>query len=218
MESQMKKQKRVRRSAPQARGELRRKQLVQAAKMLLETHYIQDITYNDIAEYAEIPLPSCYHFFQNKLDLVKAVSEDFAIDYRKAVFGKEINPEKIQCWGDIIDIMTDHSGDFFRSQPAARQVWLSGYVPPEVSIKTREREFTLSIQLKELVGTYFQLPDIPQIDTIFYITHEIGDRILSLSQTLHSDVTNFMIEESKRAKKGYLLNYLPPVLSRVVKK
>jgi len=153
----VKKNRRTRRSLPQERGEMRRLQLIRATIELLNIQKIQNISYADIAKYAGIPLPSCYHF-----------------------------------------------------------LWLSGHVPPAISLKTRERDAKIAVLLKDVFCQHFCLPKISDLETIFYLTHEIGDRIYSISQMLHGDITDAMVEESKRAKKGYLLNYLPLMLEPVI--
>ncbi len=48
------------------RGELRRKLLFDTTVRLLREHHVEQITYQDIARAAGVPLASCYHFFRGK--------------------------------------------------------------------------------------------------------------------------------------------------------
>ena len=70
----------------QGRGIRRREALIGTLEELLVERTISDIRYQEIADKAGIPLPSCYNLFANKLDLVQAVSESYGERYVEFVF------------------------------------------------------------------------------------------------------------------------------------
>ena len=97
---------------------------------------------------------------------------------------------------------------------AAVQIFLGGKTPPEVGLVDRNSVRTVSTVLLELFDRSFVLPDVPNIDDVFYYFVQLTDLMLSLSVIEHGEITPAMLEESKRAGKGYLSTYLPPMLTR----
>ncbi len=147
------KKKRTRRGGPNARGEMRRKELIDSAEALLTKHLIQDVSYTDIAELAGMPLPACYHFYKNQLELLQAVSERLGQRYREEVIEAELSSASFACWEDLVDQLVDRSAAFVGRYPASIQVWYSIYAPPFIRARTSERERGLAASFN--VGAAF---------------------------------------------------------------
>jgi AcrR family transcriptional regulator len=64
-----------RKSAPQARGLLRREKILAAATALFASKPFDDISYNDLADHAGVPVGSLYHFFPSKLAICAALAQ-----------------------------------------------------------------------------------------------------------------------------------------------
>lgn len=205
------KNKRRRRGGPNARGELRRKELTDSAEALLTKRKIQDLSYTEIADDAGVSLPSCYHFYKNRLQLFQAVSERLAKRYRLEVFEQQLSRDRYENWEDVVDRLVDCSTEFVKRHPAAVEVWYSIHAPPYVRARTTEREKGLAASFQSLLEQHFILPNIGSFDRIVYVFWEGFDSIFKLSYT-QNDGAEFFREEAKRLGKAYLRCYLPQVL------
>ena len=194
----------------QGRGVRRREALIGALEEMLLERTISDITYQEIADKAEIPLPSCYNLFANKLDLIQAVSESYGERYVEYVFAPLPKSDPPEAWTDLTDIMIDRSTEFIHDHPATRAIWFGADVPPKITLASRIRERKVASQYKEFVGRYFKLPQVDDLDDIFYLALEIADRVIQLSEILHGELTPFYLREAKRLQRAYLGLYLFP--------
>ena len=61
-------------SATRKRGRERRKLLLKAAYELLDARPVEDVSFRDIADQADVPEGSAYHFFANRFDLFSALA------------------------------------------------------------------------------------------------------------------------------------------------
>ena len=205
------KKKRRRRGGPNARGELRRKELIDSAEALLTRNSVEHISYTDIASRAGLSLPSCYHFYKNKLELIQAVSERLGDKYRKEIMEGELLRAEYRTWEEAVDGWVDRSAEFVQRYPASVEVWYSVYAPPVVRARTSEREKGLAMSFKSFIESHFVMPELPDLDSIFYVFFEGFDRIFALSFT-DKDNPLFYREEAKRIGKAYLRCYLPEYL------
>ena len=194
----------------QGRGVRRRELLIGTLEEMLMERTISDIRYQEIADKAGIPLPSCYNLFANKLDLVQAVSESYGERYVDHVFAPLPKSSPPEAWTDLTDIMIDRSIEFIHDHPATRAIWFGADVPPKITLASRIRERQVASQYKEFVGRYFKLPQIDELDDIFYLALEIADRVIQLSEILHGEITPFYVREAKRLQRAYLGLYLFP--------
>ena len=197
----------------QARGVARRRLLLDAARELLADIPVEELTFGQIAAKAGVPEGSAYHFYANKYDVLSSLAEELSTQFLDAYQGP-IDGSRINTWHDLADLVIDRSADIYAVDIAAVQIFLGGKTPPEVGLVDRTSVRTLSTVLLELFDRFFVLPDVPTIHDVFYYFVQLTDLMLSLSVIENGEITPEMLEESKRAGKGYLGTYLPPMLTR----
>ncbi len=206
--------KRRTRKHVQERGNTRRKKMLDAAEELLGSIPIEELSFKQISEKAGVPEGSAYHFFANRYDLLSALASDIAIRFGTR-YQDSIPKKRVKSWHDIVDITVDRAVSIYRESPAAMQIWLSGRTPAEVRLADHVSDKKVSSDIRSVFERFFVLPDLPTEYDIFFHFLELADVLLSLSIIENGKLTNQMIEEAKRAGRGYLGTYLPPVLERV---
>jgi AcrR family transcriptional regulator len=205
--------KRRQRKHVQERGNTRRKQMLDAAEELLKSTPVEELSFKQISEKAGVPEGSAYHFFANRYDLLAAlanqVAEQFGQGFRDVIPGKKFAP-----WHDLADALVDRAVKMYRSNPAATQIWLSGRTPAQVRLADHVSDAAVSSVIHDIFDEIFVLPELPSRYDPFFFFLEVCDVPMSLSVIEHGMITDEMIEEAKRAGKGYLATYLPPVLEK----
>ncbi len=191
----------------QARGMKRREQLKAATRELLIEMDISEVTFADIAQRANVPKSSAYHFYAN----IDAIYAEVAVDYSAELLSiLSVLPDydDIAQWQDIVDILIERSIVFYEHEKAARQLIISGKTSPAIKQKDRSNDLILSAKIYYILDSFFELPQINNHSDIFHIWVEIVDVIFTLSQMKYGFITTSMANEAKRAAKAYLGTYL----------
>ena len=205
--------KRRRRKHVQERGNLRRRQMLEAAEKMLADTPIEELSFKQVCETAGVPEGSAYHFFANRYDLLTGLASHIAKDFI-AAYTKPIPKQKINSWHDIVDVIVVRAVKMYSDNPAARQIWLSGCAPAQVRLADHVGDKSVSNDIRDIFERFFKLPSLPERYDIFFHFLELCDVPLSLSVIEHGEITSDMIEESKRAGKGYLSTYFPAVMEK----
>jgi AcrR family transcriptional regulator len=207
--------KRYRRSGlPQERGLRRRKEILTSALSLLGNHRFQDITYQSIANEANVPLASCYHFYKNKLDVVRALADELTNDYLDIVFD-DSKYTAAKGWQDCIEIQVRSSVAHHNRSAAELQIFFSGDVPLALRQDALKREKVIGQKLWQLLKRRFEVPEIVEAENIFFRAIEIARTVLALDYQETGDLGEKSVIEAIRAVTGYLGNYLSPVLAPI---
>jgi AcrR family transcriptional regulator len=205
--------KRRERSHVQQRGNERRNKLLVSAEKLLESIPVEQLSFRQISEHAEVPEGSAYHFFANKYDLLTALASDMA-EHFSDIYRAPIPAGAIHSWHELADLFVERAAQMYSNNPAATQIWLGGRMPPQVKLADRIGDRAVSDVIHEIFDSYFILPELPRKRDVFFFYMELADVILSLSVIEHGEITPSMLEEAKRAGRGYLATYLPSVMTR----
>lgn len=209
----MQTKKRKRRSGlPQERGVKRREGLKTAALTLLGQAGFQDITYQRIADNAGVPLASCYHFYRNKLDLVRVLADELTEEYVEIVFDSDKYRNAVS-WQDCIDIYVRASVAHHNRSTAELRIFFSGDVPLTLRQDALQREKSMGLRLFGVLSERFDVPDLPDPENLFFRAVEIARTVLALDYQEVGSLTDDSATEAVRAVTGYLSNYLPPVLA-----
>ena len=142
--------KSTRAGRPQIRGEERRRRLKVAALELLSERKFKDISYQTLAAKAGLPLASCYHFFANKLDLVRSVADDLTEEYTSVVLTSSLYQNN-NSWEDIISSWIDATVSHHSRSAAELQIFFGGDVPLPMRKDSLEREKIISNRMWELI-------------------------------------------------------------------
>jgi len=203
-----------RRSATQARGRARREKLLQTAAELLGEKELEEITFNEVAQRAEIPKGSAYHFYANVMDLYSALTEQIGADLL-ATLSAPIDSDQVKRWEDVLAELCRRTEQFYDQRPDARQLLIGGKTPPQYKSTDRENDRRIGALLKHQLSQHFKLPSIPNELDVLYYAVSIIDLIYCLSMIRHNHITEEMGEEAVRAGVAYLRTYLPEILPRV---
>ena len=208
----MQTKKRNRRTGlPQKRGQKRRRNLLSAALKLLGESSFQDITYQRIADEADVPIASCYHFYKSKLDLVRALADELTDKYLDLVFDNS-NYVNARAWQDYITTYVEQSVQHHNRSHAELQIFFSGDVPLTLRQDALKREKIIGLRLLDLLRAKFEVPQIADVENVFFRAVEIARTVLALDFQETDELTSIAGKEAERAITGYLSNYLPPVL------
>lgn len=205
--------KRRKTSTMQARGVARREQLLEAAEQLLNERPVEGISFKEIAEYANVPEGSAYHFYANKYDLFTAVAKELS---NKFVTAQEqpVDSAKIRKWQDLAELFVERGAGVYATNPAAQQLMLGGRTPPEIKLEDRINDRTVGKVMQNKFSEVFVFSQDNLPTDVFFYFIEITDLMFSLSVVESGTITPRMLEEAKRAGIGYLGMYLPPLLEK----
>ncbi len=202
---------RKRKSSAQARGNVRRVQLVVAGKKLLTETSIDVLSLADVAKEAEIPLGSVYHFFPKINNLLAEIARQFGEDILEVVFQPiELLPD--DNWPILIRRCVDRAVTLYKENAAYQQLLISGKTPAEIKLSDRENDAVIGKQVIRLIDKHFVMNDFKNREQVFFHLVEIIDLMLMLSVNKHGEITSVMAEEAKRAAISYLKCYLPEYL------
>jgi AcrR family transcriptional regulator len=196
---------------PQERGLRRRKEILASALSLLGNHRFQDITYQSIANEANVPLASCYHFYKNKLDVVRALADELTNDYLDIVFD-DSKYTAAKGWQDCIEIQIRSSVAHHNRSAAELQIFFSGDVPLALRQDALKREKVIGQKLWQLLKRRFEVPEIVEAENVFFRAVEIARTVLALDYQESGELGDKSVDEAVRAVTGYLGNYLLPAL------
>jgi len=191
----------------QRRGDIRRERLKQAATMLLTESTFDAITYQDIAKRADLPLASCYHFYPNKLALVRSIADDMTCDYLAEVFNLNFYQDRdtlkslLERWVEIG--VTHH----MRSV-AELEIFFGPDIPMSVRNDSLEREKIIALRLAELVERRLGTIALDGLSNVLYYAIELARTCLALNYQEHRTITPKGIERAKTALTSYTLAHL----------
>lgn len=192
----------------QERGRQRRAALVEAARLLLNTHDLDTLTLAEIGEAAGIPKSSAYHLFSDVNALWQAVAQEVEQDLIAAM--------EAAGWGDgsnwqtIVADFTRAGVDFFNRDWAAAQLLIGPKTLPVIKLASREGDHALARLLHDRIARHFKLAiDKTRAAEIFFHAIEIADLFFGLSVIRHRTITPAYRDEAVAASIAYLTIYLP---------
>lgn len=194
------------------RGKLRVEQLLDAASELLAERGVEEVTFRDIYEKAEIPPGSAYHFFDNIEALHSALFDRFA-DELIEYFANSFSPESVSSWMDLLDSLVEKAVEYYNSHAAARKILMQ----PRIQIGViHEADRRSGAKVEDLMDRFFILPDLKNRTEILILTTKLCYLMFAISITTYGIITKEMCEEAKTVGKGYLKMYLPEKLEKRV--
>ena len=189
------------------RGIERRRLLLQAAYELLCERPVEEIAFRDIAERADVPEASAYHFFANRFDIFSVLANELSALFVEA-HRRRVPAARRKRWENLADYLVDVGARVYAENPAARQLLIGGKTPPEVKQADRINDRTVGKVMHEVFAAHFPVPDTREMRDAFYFFIEITDLIFTLSVIEYGKITAPMLREAKRAGRGYLNTYL----------
>ena len=196
-----------------ARSQGRIDSILDAARTLLAVEGVASLSIYSVAERAQIPPSSVYHFFAGVAALLQALTGDVHAAFR-ACLQAPIDHQALGSWRDLSRIVEQRMLTIYNEDAAARQLILAQHGLTEVTQADRQHDLELGQLMHALFMRHFELPVLPQDVDVFTLAMELGDRVYARSIQLHEHITPRMAEESMRVVDAYLGLYLPPFLPK----
>ncbi|EKT4467158.1 TetR/AcrR family transcriptional regulator [Pseudomonas putida] len=198
---------------PRASSQARIASILAAARELLADQGVAGLSIYSVAERAQIPPSSVYHFFASVPALLEALTADVHLAFREALCAP-IDSSALSTWHDLSRLVEQRMLDIYNEDAAARQLILAQHGLSEVVQADRLHDMELGELMHKLFDQHFQLPAMPTEVDVFALAMELSDRVYARSMQLHGAITPRMAEEGKRVFEAYLGLYLPPFLPK----
>ena len=197
----------------QKRGEERRQRLLDSAASLLAKREIAEISLEDIARNADIPVTSAYHFYPDKHRLLAALAAHYGEAFEQIVT-KPLPAAQIQRWEDVIERLIDRAVRYYKDNPAARKLLIDGKSPSEIKLADRIHDRAIGALLEAAIARHFVLPEFAERSDVFYHAVEIVDVLLQVSVIRFGRITPTMVRHARIGSVAYLREFLPSALPK----
>jgi AcrR family transcriptional regulator len=198
---------------PRARSQARIESILAAARALLARDGVANLSIYGVAERAQIPPSSVYHFFANVPALLEALTADIHAAFRGCLQAP-IDHQALSTWRDLSRVVERRMLVIYAQDSAARQLILAQHGLSEVMQADRQHDLELGALMQQLFDRHFELPRLTDEVDVFALAMELGDRVYARSVQLHGEITPRMAEEGMRVFEAYLGLYLPPYLPK----
>lgn len=198
---------------PRASSQARIDSILAAARTLLADEGVASLSVYSVAERAQIPPSSVYHFFASVPALLEALTGDVHRAFR-ACLQAPIDSHALHTWHDLSRLVEQRMLAIYNQDAAARQLILAQHGLSEVIQADRQHDIELGDLLRTVFAEHFQLPVLPEDVQVFALAMELGDRVYARSVQLHGVITPRMAEEGMRVFDAYIGLYLPPYLPK----
>lgn len=198
---------------PRASSQARISAILAAARSLLAEEGVNSLSIYSVAERAQMPPSSVYHFFASVPAILEALTGEIHAAFR-ACLQQPIEHAALRDWRDLSQIVEQRMLAIYAADPAARQLILAQHGLTEVTQADRLHDLELGQLLQALFDQHFQLPSLSEDVEVFALAMELGDRVYARSVQQHGLITPRMAEEGMRVFDLYLGLYLPPLLPK----
>lgn len=169
-----------------------------------------DVTLAMIAERANVPLPSVYHFFPNRdaifVELAKRFHRDLA-----ALAHSDISPPP-ERWQDLLLIRQTRGRDYLNEHPAALRLFIGAGVNAEVRTLDLRGNSSLAKTRAQEFQRRFECAGLDGLEDWLAVAVGLMDGIWTISYANHGRITDHYLREAWRASIAYLRTYLPEEL------
>ena len=198
---------------PRASSQARIASILDAARALLAEDGTAGLSIYAVAERADIPPSSVYHFFPSVPALLQALTGEVHAAFR-ACLAAPVDHAALRDWRDLSRLVEERMLAVYAGDAAARQLILASHGLAEVTLADRQHDMELGRSMQALFDRHFHLPELPPDIEVFSLAMELGDRVYALSVQRHGRIEPRLAEEGMRVFDAYLALYLPPFLPK----
>ena len=152
--------------------------ILDATEQIIAEHGIEAANTRAIAERAGIVIPSLYHFFADRDEILDALVQHMVNDLDQQAETAEAKWKPGDQ--DLIGIELDLHANYFKNRPVARALWFEGRASPQVLQSVHNRSHQLATRIRTRLIDH-QLIDDSTPPAVFELIVELGDRILELA-------------------------------------
>lgn len=198
---------------PRASSQARISAILAVARELLSEQGVANLSIYSVAERAQIPPSSVYHFFASVPALLEALTADIHAAFR-ACLQEPINHQQLRDWRDLSAIVEQRMLAIYAHDNAARQLILAQHGLSEITQADRQHDIELGELMQQVFARHFELPPLPDDIDVFTLAMELGDRVYARSVQLHGSISPRLAAEGMRVFDAYLGLYLPVLLPK----
>lgn len=195
------------------RGVDRLQRLLDATETLLADRSDEDVSLAQIAEAADVPLPSVYHFFPNRNAAFVALARRFNDEIYALSIQLLTDPEP-QTWQELLHMKHERAAAFQNSRPAALRLFLGAGVSVAVRNSDLSGNARIAAGRARMFHAYFQMPAMPDLVYRIEVAGACLDGIWAMSYGKHGRITDELRIEATEASIVYLRRFLPEILPR----
>ena len=152
--------------------------ILDATEQIIAEHGIEAANTRAIAERAGVVVPSLYHFFADRDEILDALVQHMVTDLDQQAAAAEANWTPGEQ--DLISIELDLHAKYFKKRPVARALWFGGRASPLVLQSVHDRSHQLANRIRTRLIDH-QLIDDSVPPAVFELLVELGDRVLELA-------------------------------------
>lgn len=199
------------RTPSRGRGLRRHAALLDATEILLASHGPEEIGLYQIAEQANVPPPSVYHFFPSKEAAFEALARRLTTQLLE-VHHRPIDARRITNWPDLFRIDIDRARAFYNSSPPALKIFYGGSGGVDAQAIDRITADAITANSYDRLNMIFHVPYLSDRQRMFQIRLAILDAIWTMSVRSHGRIADEEHEEAFRACIAYSRLSLPDYL------
>lgn len=195
----------------QTRSIERRTKILKAARELITSDSISELSLYEVARKAEIPPSSLYHFFPKIEHLLSALANEVFEAFEQCLH-QPLSEESIRHWSNIGYILEQRMVSYYQGCTMARTLLLGQHIHSEIMNADHQHDDQMGRDIEAIYRSHFELPTLPQEYNIFAIALQLADKVYAISHQEHGNITPIMAQEGWRAARAYLSLYLPEYL------
>lgn len=194
----------LRRTPSQQRSRERVERILDSAAAIVVEQGPESLKVSDIAQRAGVPLGTLYQFFARKDDIIYALAERFAQRFGDVLEGALAELD-VDCeWHELLTLLLDAYTDYYRSEPALRELWVGARIDPEFLRADHEyNNARFADTVADLMAPKAQVPRA-ELATMIYVCWEAGQALLETAFRRDPSGDPVIIEQTKVLAARYL--------------
>lgn len=199
----------VRPRAPlRGRGIVRYAALLDATEALLQEQSTDDVGLYQIAERANIPPASVYHFFPTKEAAFLALAQRY-LDGLNRLGSGPIPASALSSWQSLVAWDHRQAVKYYNSHRPALKLFLGGFGGEEVQQASKSFDETVGRRIYDRLNQLYYMPFLRDPEKKFHICVAMMDAIWTISYLRSGVITEEYYEEGVAACTAYCRIFLP---------
>jgi AcrR family transcriptional regulator len=190
------------------RGVMRFNALVAATERLLNRHDPDEVGLYQIAEEADVPPASVYHFFPTKGAAFLALAEHYIQGFQN-LNEPPVDAASLRSWQDLMALEHARAVSYYNEHIPALKIFLSGH--PNWEIRQADRSLMAEIAKTsfDYYDNLFHMPYVANAERMFLISVGIADAIWAISFARHRKISSDYAADALTACIAFCRTYLP---------
>ena len=165
------------------------------------------VSLKDLAQSAQVPVASVYHFFPDPDAALAGLVERYIRSFHEAQ-RIEVAHFPLTTWQALLSLASARSRKVYEAHPVALRLLLGPNQCASVRKLNLESMWQMAENLHAQVRQHFGLPVGVELSDKFANAIMISDSLWALSFVLHGKITDEFAIEAERAASAYLTKYL----------